>query len=268
MKAGRGGRRAQDGQGLGASGEEATGPGHSSGASKAPSFQNCRHHMEVGRWLGHRAGRLLYPPSEACSTRSQMDEGRVEKGRSLWWQRRRAGRGGGLPVVGSAHRGRSALTSPSLASRPACPCWAHLLCRPASPELRWALRCGAPMGLLCQGSASAPAQRPGGEGQDWRCACGGRGIGSTGQCFQLRGAVAEWASCPTAGLRIELGTFNIDGWGQASDALAWGPGREPPCRVQLRLAQGAPGVLGKPRPLGRLQLGCSPPGARLHRRGT
>ena len=178
------------------------------------------------------------------------------------------GRGGGLPAARAALRGRGAPTSPSLASRPACPCWAHLLCRPARPKLRWAPRCGAPMGLLCRGSASAPAQRPGGEGQDWRCACGGRGIGSMGQCFQLRGAVAEWASCPTAGLRIELGTFNIDGWGQASDALAWRPRREPPCRAQLRLAQGAPGILGKPRPPGRLQLGCSPPGARLHRRGT
>ena len=51
--------------------------------SKAPSFQNCRHHMEVGRWPGHRAGRLLYPPSEACKARSQVDEGSGEQGRPL-----------------------------------------------------------------------------------------------------------------------------------------------------------------------------------------
>lgn len=108
MKAGRGGRRAQDGQGLRASDEEATGPGHSSGASKAPSFQNCRHHMEVGRWLGHRAGRLLYPPSEACNARSQMDEGRVEQGRSLWWQRRRAARG----RIGAQRPQRADLSKP------------------------------------------------------------------------------------------------------------------------------------------------------------
>ena len=37
------------------------------------------------------------------------------------------GRGGGLPAVRSAHRGRGAPTSPSLASRPPCLCRAHLL---------------------------------------------------------------------------------------------------------------------------------------------
>ena len=167
------------------------------------------------------------------------------------------------------HRGRGAPTSPSLASRPPCLCRAHLLCRPASPKLRWALSCSTPVGLPCQGSSSAQAQMPGGEGQDWRvCMWPKRQLGAQDSVSCYEGPWPSGLQAPTGGLWIKLGTFNTDGWGQACGASAWGPGWEPLCRARLRLAQGAPGVLGRPRPPGRLQLGCSLPGACLCLRGT
>lgn len=145
-----------------------------------PRHPASRIAVTTWRWAGGRV-----TEQGGCCTRPRRPATPVPRWTKGGWSREGpcGGRGGGLPVVGSVHRGHSAPTSPSLASRPACPCRAHLLCRPASPELCWAPRCGTPMGLLCQGSASAPAQRPGGEGQTGGCACGGRGSWEHGTVF-------------------------------------------------------------------------------------
>lgn len=169
--------------------------------SRAPSFQNCRHYMEVGRWPGHRAGRLLYPPSEACNARSQMDEGRVAQGRSLWWQRRRAARG----RISAQRPQRADLSKPGFQACLSMPGSPFVQASQSRAALGPALR--HPDGLALPGICLCTSSEAWRGGADWRvCMWRKRQLGAQDSVSSYEGRWRRGLHAPQNdfGLSLEL----------------------------------------------------------------